>query len=533
MSAREALTAPLAWDCSTREPGIEAQRVLMRFAIPADATQPRVFLSRRIAMKGLDVATSDAAGDVRSTYYTEGQLVPAHLDSLFMAPLPRGEAPLREVVVAVDWPTQQIVFTRAHLSPGDPGDSPHGRGQLLFLAALCGMIAMPIVFSVVFYRVLKQSFVLWHAAMVATLTAQILLNSGLSTYLLPIRVDTMSQLMTLSFGLAVTTGAMFAWSYVEPGKLHPLLRKSLLVVALGSLVLSTFHALFPFVIRPVQADLYYIAHLPVLVVMIAVMVDAMRRGSRAIRFMATGWIPLFLVGLTRLLAQVTPWIAPTDAMDLFHVAVVFEVVATAVGVADRFMIIRRQRDRARTEAYLAEQLAGHDPLTGLLNRRSVETRFAQLQADGFHTLAVLDLDKFKDINDRHGHQVGDRVLVACARALERPDDRDTIAVRMGGEEFLLLLRGKDTRQKVEAFRQSIPLRIAREVPTLDRPVTGSMGVVVIPRDGLAGMDFAELYARADQLLYEAKANGRNRAVWEKLVKFAAAPAPEPQGQAAA
>ncbi|MBD3729083.1 MAG: diguanylate cyclase [Sphingomonadales bacterium] len=521
VSAAAALSAPLDWDCSNHRPGIEAKRTQLRFEIAPDSDQPRYFTSRRTAMKGIEIATRDAAGVVRTAYYREEELIPAHLDATFLAPLPRGEAPLREAVVAVDLPTQAILLTRAQLAQGDPGDSPEGRARLLFLAALCGMMVMPIFFSVAFYRVLRKDFVLWHAALIVSLLAQMLVNSGLLIDLISLRADTMSALMILAFGASMGAGSMFARSYLEPDKLHPALRQALLVIAIASFAASTVHGLFPHVLRTVQADIYYAIHTPVLVVMLVVAWDSLRRGSRAAKFMVAGWVPLFMVGAIRIIGQVTPFMAPTDAMGLFQFAMVFDVFATALGVADRFLIIRRQRDRARNEAYIAEQLAGHDSLTGLLNRRAVEGRFGQLQRDGFHTLAVLDLDRFKDINDRFGHQLGDSVLVACARALDLAEDRDSVAVRLGGEEFMVLLRGSDTQHRVEAFRRAIPLRIARDVPALDRPVTASMGVVAMPPEGLEGMDFAELYARADQLLYEAKASGRNRAMWEKLVVFGA------------
>jgi diguanylate cyclase (GGDEF) domain len=160
-----------------------------------------------------------------------------------------------------------------------------------------------------------------------------------------------------------------------------------------------------------------------------------------------------------------------------------------------------------------------------MNRRAIEARFDALLAQGFDTFALVDLDRFKAINDLHGHQVGDAALVACANAIRSAGDRDSVAVRLGGEEFVVLLRGERTLERAEALRQAIPRRIAQDVPGLDLPVTASMGVIVLAQATRQAMQFSEFYARADALMYEAKASGRNRLAYERLTVFSQPPAP--------
>lgn len=191
--------------------------------------------------------------------------------------------------------------------------------------------------------------------------------------------------------------------------------------------------------------------------------------------------------------------------------------------------MRHERDSAKRQAQSLGRLAERDALTGLLNRRAIEPRFAELRTAGFCALAVLDLDHFKRVNDVCGHLRGDEALRAVAAALE-PDD-DCLAVRMGGEEFVLLLRGGDARERVEMRRQAIARRVAAEAPGLPCVVTASVGLVELPRDGLPHLAFAELYAAADRLLYEAKSGGRNRLVAERLQLFEPAP-PRPRSHAA-
>jgi diguanylate cyclase (GGDEF)-like protein len=180
-----------------------------------------------------------------------------------------------------------------------------------------------------------------------------------------------------------------------------------------------------------------------------------------------------------------------------------------------FLVLKLERDRFHAEKDTLKSVAEHDPLTGLYNRRAVDLRFDALRKDGFDTLALVDLDRFKDINDRYGHLVGDAVLEACGRSLAE-SDKDCVAIRLGGEEFVVMLRGPHTVQRAEALRQAIARRVAADVPDLGRLVTASMGVLELPRRASDMMSFEEIYARADKLLYEAKTTGRNRMLYEKL-----------------
>jgi diguanylate cyclase (GGDEF)-like protein len=147
---------------------------------------------------------------------------------------------------------------------------------------------------------------------------------------------------------------------------------------------------------------------------------------------------------------------------------------------------------------LAEQ-ANRDPLTGLVNRRILDQAVNRALAsfDGGLAFALLDIDHFKEYNDAHGHQAGDRVLVVAAGTwsrLIRPED--TLA-RFGGEEFALVMPGcaLDVAEgRIAVMRSSLP-----------PPVTASAGVT----SGRAGDSFSDIVARADLALYRAKAAGRD------------------------
>ena len=168
-------------------------------------------------------------------------------------------------------------------------------------------------------------------------------------------------------------------------------------------------------------------------------------------------------------------------------------VRLAVGIMERTLQMGRLR-----------QLTTLDPLTSAYNRRALE-QFVSSHDDGAPlSAAMLDLDYFKQINDRHGHPVGDVVLrrvVETLRALLRQEDR---VLRMGGEEFLVLLPGARL-SAAAAVTERARQRIAAEEFLPGVRVTVSAGVAergpAESRDGFV--------ARVDQACYRAKSSGRN------------------------
>lgn len=492
------------WSCNDRTFSIDAERVLLRFDIPPGEALPRYLLSRRSALKAVHLLAIDQDGAVRQVSIPAAALPSSMAGGYFKAALPDVTHATRQVVAVVDLPSHRMTLETAYLAPMDAASGAGDMRFLLILAGLVGMLVMPLIFNAAFYRALREPFILWHSAFTLSLLMTILVSSGLSTMLFDPPAMTLSWMTTLIFGMTIASGTMFTHSFIEPGNMHPFLRRLLPYCAAWAMVLSIFHAAFPFVARPIQSSAYTAAFTPVVAVFLLTMIDALRRGSRAAKFQAVGYTPMVLAGLIRLATGVIPWSHSTDAMLLFYVGCICEVLFTMLGMADRFVTMKRERDRARTAADLLEHLSETDPLTGLLNRRAIEQQFEQLRTEGFATLAVIDLDHFKAINDANGHAVGDAVLKAVAEALQA--GLNVRAYRLGGEEFVLLLRGDDADIEAELRRQAIPAIVANMVPGLERPVTASMGVTTFFGDE----GFAKPYDRADKLLYEAKSAGRNQ-----------------------
>lgn len=169
------------------------------------------------------------------------------------------------------------------------------------------------------------------------------------------------------------------------------------------------------------------------------------------------------------------------------------------------------------EKHKLEELAVTDPVTGLKNHRNFQDRLRiEVERVGRHgralSMAMIDIDKFKSVNDRFGHPVGDRVLKAVAfRLLDQVRLVDAVA-RYGGEEFTVILPDTpfDAAMKVA---ERIRLSCEKDPFTFpglpDIPITVSIGVATIPDHAANAQD---LIAKADAAMYQAKGQGRNQTV---------------------
>ncbi|MBW8328428.1 MAG: diguanylate cyclase [Thiobacillus sp.] len=163
-----------------------------------------------------------------------------------------------------------------------------------------------------------------------------------------------------------------------------------------------------------------------------------------------------------------------------------------------------------------KELASHDGLTGLYNWRAFYEHAGQLLKTAHRrqestTLLMLDLDHFKQINDRFGHAEGDRVLQAVASTLRITARENDIVARHGGEEFVVAAIGLTEAEGLVAAER---LRAAiAGIETMKTPITASIGVATLAPQAQkyeAPRVLAELLDRADQALYAAKHNGRNQ-----------------------
>ena len=167
--------------------------------------------------------------------------------------------------------------------------------------------------------------------------------------------------------------------------------------------------------------------------------------------------------------------------------------------------LKQHLEKSRAEAY-------HDALTGILNRRAFDEELRHLLEQGNpFCLIILDVDRFKKINDEFGHLFGDQVLKAIARRVEDGCKPPYQGFRIGGEEIAVLLPSTTmavARQFAESLRRAVEKLIVMDRKTGQRfnSVTASFGVTAYQ----SGDGYAEIMRRADDQLYHAKDLGRNR-----------------------
>ncbi len=184
----------------------------------------------------------------------------------------------------------------------------------------------------------------------------------------------------------------------------------------------------------------------------------------------------------------------------------------------------------------------HDTLTGLRNRKTFDSNISRILGEceqpaprtaqsqerrrpgqpAGHWLGVLDIDRFKQINDSYGHLYGDEVLLLFAQLMRRNFRSNDLLFRYGGEEFVVVLAPAEEADALQAFERFREAVAAYDFPQVGR-VTVSIGMVGISVEDQP----ATVVGRADQALYYAKSHGRDRVChWEKLVTDGALQPPQ-------
>lgn len=192
-----------------------------------------------------------------------------------------------------------------------------------------------------------------------------------------------------------------------------------------------------------------------------------------------------------------------------------------MGTITSVLIVGNDITAEKEHAAVLHRLATEDELTGLMNRRAVLAAAEQALSDCLErnlpfSLAMIDLDHFKQVNDAHGHAAGDQVLQQIAKMLRREVRPDDLVGRMGGEEFLVVLPGACPQAAAQVAHR-LRTRAEETVINADgHPIRQTMSIGVAVRDA-AHPDLNSLIKTVDGLLYAAKEQGRNRVVEAEVV----------------
>ena len=238
-----------------------------------------------------------------------------------------------------------------------------------------------------------------------------------------------------------------------------------------------------------------------------------RRGERVAMYMLFGWA-FYTFGAVTTAGLLRGYVEPGFwSMHIYPFSTMIEMSAWMGVLGLRVQAIHRNADRARLETETLRTLSQTDALTGLPNRRGLQDQLqAALQrATPQQMLAVylLDLDGFKPVNDRYGHDVGDALLVAVGKRLQAQLRGSDVVARLGGDEFVVLASGLADEQIAMAVGQKL---LAAFNTTFDAAgqvceVGLTVGYAIAPLDGSTA---DELLKRADAAMYAGKQAGRRR-----------------------
>jgi diguanylate cyclase (GGDEF)-like protein len=361
-------------------------------------------------------------------------------------------------------------------------------------------------------------------------------------YLWPEHPDLNNQILAASVGAAVATVGLFQIYYLDVRRQAPRLFKLLVAVV----VLNLLCMLPPlFGVYALSFGLIMLAGFAFVVVGSVCTLYLLSKGSRPAFYMTLSFAALstgmLLYYFSVLGVLPAGWVTEYG----LEVGASLQALLLAFGVADRLNTLKSQKLRAEHEALMAQKalatrldalvrqrtedleqanqrlaaLSITDELTGAFNRRHFNQVFAdevaRHQRHGTPLVfSLFDVDHFKAYNDRYGHQAGDEVLRSIAQAVRQRLRRSgDLLFRLGGEEFGVLLSVEHTleggRTFVEELCEAIEAMAITHEDSAHGVVTASFGLMLLgPQD--TGLAPDAIYARADELLYKAKMEGRNR-----------------------
>ena len=359
-------------------------------------------------------------------------------------------------------------------------------------------------------------YVLASAAALMTLVS---FNGHGARYLFPHWPAAIEASYVVFPSLWILFGALFARSFLNLPKRAPLFAKLNLLAMVGSLVALSYGLSGEITMAQRLNEVLSLAGM--LTVFIAGLL-VLARGYRPAAWYIAGQVLLFSSVLTLVLVNWGLIDSPFMLASGLQMGVAAELVVFGIALSSRIRLLQREQARLETRAASLAMQARTDPLTGLSNRTGLALRAQQvLEQPGAHALLLLDLDRFKPVNNLHGHAAGDAVLVEVARRLTRSvREGDTVA-RLGGDEFVILYGDGPGQAALEerAARLQTALRQPISIGT-DQTVgiDSSIGVAMAPQDGRT---LEQLLLAADTAMYGAKDAGRGRFLFHQAVPQAA------------
>ncbi|SNS65386.1 diguanylate cyclase (GGDEF) domain-containing protein [Sphingomonas laterariae] len=399
--------------------------------------------------------------------------------------------------------------------------TPTAATQSSIIAAIVGgaltLLLLGALYNLALAHAVRRQFIAWHGAWAASVLIWGLLWSQLALLAVPQVAGALaSQICTFLSTLAIGCATASAITSLERGLLPRGVRIGVLALGGSIALIGIPTAMIRSAAIDMIAPLLGLLILADLVAVAACIIWAWRQGSSEARDFALAWAPpMATLALTQLV-DIDDQLFGGGSQVAVLIASALQTAWLSVAITRRLARLRAERDNARAAQRELDELARRDSLTGLLNRRgfiaAANDALAEAAAEGSaFGLLLIDVDHFKSINDRFGHDVGDAVLKRIAERLRQWEGDICTAGRLGGEEFILAMRGLGSRSLAEfadCVRTGISGHSYRDILPEGAGVTVSIGTA----DSRGGDNFHRLYKIADEALYEAKRTGRDRVV---------------------
>jgi diguanylate cyclase (GGDEF)-like protein len=387
-------------------------------------------------------------------------------------------------------------------------------GMAAAVGAALTLLLVSCIYSLSLAFAVRRQYLAWQAAWSGTMLLWSALWSQVHLALVPGLAGTVTtQICTFLACLAIALATVSAVMAVDRGTVPRRLRIAALVLGLGVGVAGIPLALVRGGSLGPLADVLGLAVIADLLAVTAYLGWAWRHGSVEARDFLAAWsLPMVMLAVIHIVDVEDGFWGGGSKLAVL-VAATWQALWLAAAATRRLGHLRIERDHARSAEARAQQLARRDPLTGLPNRRgfveSVTPLLERARADNLPAaLLLVDIDRFKSINDIHGHDAGDVVLCGIAHRIERWEGPMCTVSRLGGEEFGLLTIGMEgiiLGRFAESIRRGIAACDHSEAVG-ERLVTASVGVAEVR----PACDFQQLYRLADEALYDAKSGGRNK-----------------------
>lgn len=516
VSAHDSIPDAAAFGCTGEPAGYQHQMLWLQADLTAPGADPgaQTLLIHHSRFDRLIVAFAYADGVVRRSEVRRGAFGSRwRIGGQIAFEAPDRSAALVGLTIGFERLASHGLL-RARLMPSRIADVA-GSLAAAFIGGALTLLLVGALYNLALAHAVRRPFIAWHGAWAACLLLWGMLWSQLALVIAPGVAGTLaSQMCTALATLAVACATASAITSLEPGMLPTRVRHG--VLALGGAVALV--GLYAAMALDGSVD-WLGAVLGVLILadlaaVAACITLAWRRGSVEARDFALAWAPpMATLALTQFF-DMSNLLFGGGSQIAILIASALQTVWLSIAVTRRLAKLRAERDAARAAQIELDMLARRDSLTGLLNRRgfipiaSAALREAE-QGGPALGLLLIDVDHFKAVNDRFGHDVGDAVLQRIAGRLRQWEGEICTAGRLGGEEFILCVRGLAIRPLAE-FADRVRIGIAETDYTdllgEDGGVTVSIGIT----DAGAAATFQGLYRVADQALYEAKRAGRNR-----------------------